>query len=170
MISVVIPTLDAELTLGPALGGLTKAAIEGLVKEVIVVDAGSADATLEIADDAGADIVRLDGDIGARLAAGAAQARSPWILTLRQGARVLPGWEVVVQRHIEASPEKAAWFSLKGASWLSRLKGPSDGAALLTPRRLYDASGGFAPGSAEKRLARKLGARRLAVPVLPPER
>ena len=50
MISVVIPTLDAEATPARHAGGAGPGAVDGLVREVIVVDGGSRDRTLEIAD------------------------------------------------------------------------------------------------------------------------
>jgi glycosyltransferase involved in cell wall biosynthesis len=172
MICVLVPTFDAERTLAKALGGLTRAAIDGLVREVAVIDGGSADATLAIADDAGAVIVAAGPDRGARLAAGAAATRSPWILTLRQDAHLLPGWETVAARHIEAAPDKAAWFPLQ-RGLLDALRGPRDGVALLVPRRLHDQAGGFRPGQAEKALAARIGRRRLqrlSAPVLDPQR
>ena len=175
MISVVAPALNAQTTLAKALGGLTRAAIEGLVREVIVVDGGSDDATAEIADDAGATLVSgpgLGADRGAQLAAGAAAARSPWIMTLRQDAHLLPGWEAVVSRHLERSPGSAGWFFLERRGLPGWLTGPSDGAALLVPRALYDRCGGFGDGRAEAALARTIGRRRrvqLRVPMLSPD-
>jgi len=54
MISVIIPTLDVERELAATLTALVPASIEGVVREVIIVDGGSSDATLKIAYDAGA--------------------------------------------------------------------------------------------------------------------
>ena len=54
MISVVIPTLNAAATLQRALSPLVPAAVDGLVREVVVADGGSTDETLELAEDAGA--------------------------------------------------------------------------------------------------------------------
>ena len=45
MISVVVPTLNAEAGLAASLTSLVPAAVEGLVREVIVVDGGSTDGT-----------------------------------------------------------------------------------------------------------------------------
>ena len=58
MISAVIVTLNDEARLKATLAALTAPAIDGFVREVIVADAGSTDATLAIADEAGARIVR----------------------------------------------------------------------------------------------------------------
>ena len=59
MISVVIPTLNAEAGLAAALTALVPAVVDGLVRDVVVVDGGSRDRTLAIAEKAGCDIVRL---------------------------------------------------------------------------------------------------------------
>ena len=166
MISVVIPALNAQQTLGQVLGGLTRAAIDGLVREVVVADGGSTDATLEIADDAGASIVRAPGDRGAQLAVGCAAARPGWILTLRQDLQLLPGWEDVVAARLEGAPDAAAWIATGGRR-LWPFGGPADGDGLLIPRPLYERAGGFAAGRAESGLGRRLGRpARLAVSVL----
>ncbi|MEQ1710252.1 MAG: glycosyltransferase, partial [Hyphomicrobium sp.] len=58
MITVVIPTLNAEGGLAATLTALVPAVVEGVVREVIVVDGGSTDRTLDIADQAGVEIVK----------------------------------------------------------------------------------------------------------------
>jgi len=78
MISVIIPTFNAEAGLAQTLAALVPAALDGLVREVIVVDGGSRDRTAAIADDAGATVVLRSGGRGCQLAAGAAEARFPW--------------------------------------------------------------------------------------------
>ena len=57
MISVVIPALNAEASLPDTLSALIPATVEGIVREVILVDGGSDDHTREIADAAGADVL-----------------------------------------------------------------------------------------------------------------
>src|SRR5665213_2569342 len=97
MISVVIPTLNDEAVLGRALQPLVAAAVAGLVREVIVVDGGSSDATLEIADDAGCRILARGGEGAARAREAAATARSDWVMILDPRTQLLPGWERAVQ-------------------------------------------------------------------------
>ena len=80
MITVIVPTLDAEAGLSATLTALVPAAIEGLVREVIVADGGSGDHTAALAEDAGAVVIRTPAGRGGQLRAGAARARWPWLL------------------------------------------------------------------------------------------
>ena len=95
MISVLIATHDDEARLGRTLLPLVAAAVDGLVSEVIVADAGSSDATTEIADDAGCRIV------SGGLEAARAVAKAPWLLIMAPGARLQPGWDTAAKAHIE---------------------------------------------------------------------
>jgi len=56
-VSVVIPTLEAADRIGPCLGALGEAVMEGVIHEVIVADGGSADAIAEVAEAVGARLV-----------------------------------------------------------------------------------------------------------------
>ena len=62
MITVVVPTLNAESSLAATLTSLVPGAVDGIVRQVIIVDGGSSDRTLRIAEDSGADIVRIDSE------------------------------------------------------------------------------------------------------------
>src|SRR5215467_10246274 len=83
MLSVVIATHDSERALLPTLAALVSGAAAGTVREVIVADAGSRDATTAIADGAGCRV--LVSTQRARLKAAAEAARAPWLLFLRPG-------------------------------------------------------------------------------------
>ena len=74
MISVIIPTLNAEATLPVTLAALVPAAVGGLVREVIVVDGGSSDRTADVTDHAGASLVKASRGRGQQLKIGAARA------------------------------------------------------------------------------------------------
>ncbi|TNE59580.1 MAG: glycosyltransferase [Alphaproteobacteria bacterium] len=99
MISVVIPTLNAEKTLPRTFSGLYDAALEGLVREVIVSDGGSCDTTLKIADAAGAKVVEGTRGRGPQLRRGADLASSNWLLFLHADTRLEDGWDQEV-RHL----------------------------------------------------------------------
>src|SRR5680860_1149932 len=71
MLSIVIPTLNAERALGATLEALVPGALTGLVSQIVVSDGGSGDATLAIAHAAGADVVTGAAGRGAQLARGA---------------------------------------------------------------------------------------------------
>jgi glycosyltransferase involved in cell wall biosynthesis len=150
MISAVIATLNDEARLEATLAALTPPAIDGFVREVVIADAGSTDATLAIAEDAGARIVRVTG--ATALTEGCAAARQPWFLLLKPGTRPQAAWEQAAWRHINDHSDSAGWFqlSLKAggvgarldearANLDARLLGglrPEHG--LLVPRRLFE--------------------------------
>lgn len=83
MLSVVIPTENSEEGLARTLASLVPAAAEGVVREVVVVDAGSKDGTRIVADAAGCSLAEGTGGWMARVTAGVHTARrAPWFLIL----------------------------------------------------------------------------------------
>jgi glycosyltransferase involved in cell wall biosynthesis len=92
MISVVIATHDSEALLVPTLSALVPAAVAGVVREVIVADGGSTDATATVADVAGCRFLAAPGPLGARLTAAAATARAQWLLFLQPGSVPDAAW------------------------------------------------------------------------------
>ncbi|MFM1816147.1 MAG: hypothetical protein RLZ98_2842, partial [Pseudomonadota bacterium] len=102
MISVVIPTLNAERHLPQTLAALLPAMVEGVVRQVIVSDGGSADATLEMAEALGTDIVNSEPGRGRQLAVGASAARHPWLLFLHADTVLEAQWFDVARRFVEA--------------------------------------------------------------------
>ncbi|HEX2841983.1 TIGR04283 family arsenosugar biosynthesis glycosyltransferase [Hyphomicrobium sp.] len=184
MISVVIPTLNAEAHLAQTLSSLVPAAVEGLVREVIIADGGSTDRTLEIADGSGADIVKAPMGRGAQLKAGAERARFSWLLFLNADIYLDAGWEREAGLHIERvesgrrRPSAASFqFTLDDEGVLPRtlerlvslrtglLKLPHGDQGLLISRALYNEVGGFGsmPVMEDVDLVRRLGRRRIAL-------
>jgi glycosyltransferase involved in cell wall biosynthesis len=134
MISAIIPTLNDARRLTATLAALAPAAMDGFVREVIVADGGSTDGTLEVAEDAGADVVTTG------LAEALAVARQPWLLILAPGSRPQVGWETAAHAHMRDYPGRAGWFDLAFAepdlaSRLREAMARFEGVALGRPRR-----------------------------------
>ena len=112
MISVVIPTINAERLLPRCFDSLIAGAVRGVVREVIVADAGSTDRTLQIADAAGAHILHTRKGRGHQFAEGAAAAKSDWLLFLHPETALEPGWEVEAESFLDQARmeyPRAAW-------------------------------------------------------------
>jgi glycosyltransferase involved in cell wall biosynthesis len=181
MLSIIVATAESERTLVPTLTALVPAVTAGLLGEVIVADAGSHDATEEVADIAGCRFMRSVESLGARLKAAALTTRAPWLMFMRAGCVPEPGW-IAAAEHFMArtavleGAERAAVFRPPGAFDLLRpslaevlalLRAVLGGGArpeqgLLIARRFYDRLGGHPDGAAaEAALLRKLGRRRI---------
>ena len=183
MLSAIIATHDSERSLVPTLAALVPAAATGLLGGVVVADAGSRDATAEVAEIAGCRFMASQQPLGARLKNAAAATRSPWLMFLRAGAVPQPGWIEAAERFIQKTEMLegaacAAVFRPPSASdelqpslaeivRLLRVSlggGPSPEQGLLIARRFYDALGGHsADADAEAALLRRLGRRRMAM-------
>lgn len=147
--------------LADCLAALVEGLGNGLVREAIVVDGGSSDATAQLAADMGCRVIGLDGAQRGRanqLQCGADAAIGDWLLFLHADTVLAPGWSGAVARHLEASDiMKAAYFQLgfdtnarSGnrvaalANWRARLLGlPYGDAGLLISRAFYCQIGGF---------------------------
>ena len=90
MITAIFETCDDEMRLARALAALVPAATEGVVREVVVVDYGSSDGTLIVADAAGCTIMRATDATAVRDVAEA--ARGDWLLFLSPATIVAPDW------------------------------------------------------------------------------
>jgi glycosyltransferase involved in cell wall biosynthesis len=182
MISAIIATHESERMLVFTLSALVPAVAAGLLGDVVVADAGSRDATAEVADLAGCRVLSSNEPLGVRLKTAAAQTRSSWLMFLRAGTVPEPGWIAAAEHFIhtaDATPTpRAAVFRPPGAADMMRPRlaeviallrvafggGPRPEQGLLIARRLYDAIGAHtATEDAEAALLRKLGRRRLAM-------
>jgi glycosyltransferase involved in cell wall biosynthesis len=183
MLSAIIATHESERSLVPTLAALVPGAAAGLVAEVVIADAGSRDATAEVADIAGCRFMASSAPIGARLRAAAVSTRTPWLLFLRAGTVPQPGWIEAADSFIQATElldgaSRAAVFRPPGAADLMRpgfaellslLRvafggGPRPEQGLLIAKRFYEDLGGHHEGAgAEIALLRQLGRRRIAM-------
>ena len=152
-----MPTVDAAHRVARALAAVNR---PPMVVERLVVDGGSRDETLPIAEAAGAKIVKSPKGRGIQLAAGAAEATGDWFLFLHADTVLDPGWEDEACRFIaNAGPTGAAVFrfalddrSAAAArleamvAWRCRaLALPYGDQGLLISRQLYEALGGYKP-------------------------
>jgi glycosyltransferase involved in cell wall biosynthesis len=183
MLSVVIPTHDSERGLLPTLAALVPGAVAGIVREVIVTDAGSSDASAGIADGAGCRVLVASGPRGARLKAAADAAHGPWLLFLQPGSVPDATWIDETRRFIDEATLRgradtyAAAFRRVPASFrptlieaLALLRSalgarPHASQGLLITKTFYHQIGGHPRDgdTPERDLIRRLGRRRVVL-------
>ena len=180
MISVIIPTLNAEQNLHRCFAALIPAVIDGLIREVIVVDGGSHDETGRIAEEAGATFLSGPASRGGQMAFGAGIAKQEFLLFLHPDCVLESDFERAVLRFLTSSSayHRAAYFRMtlddyapaaRRLEWLIQLRCsllalPFGNQGLLISRKLYDAVGGHRDLALmeDVDLVRRLSARRLA--------
>lgn len=166
MLTVLIETRNDADALARTLACLVAAAVEGVVREVMVVDHGSSDHTVAVADHAGCSLLH-----GGELAVGVRRARGEWILLLEPGARLADGWTEDVVVHVArlAQPARFSRASGAGSRFLARFLGArrplADGFLLSKPQALAR----LRAGEGAEALVRGLPSRRLAALIAPAE-
>lgn len=154
-ISVIIPTLNAETSLPGCFASLVEGLDRAILREVVVVDGGSSDATLDLADTWGAEIISCAAPSrGGQLRLGADAARGQFMLVLHADTRLSPGWTNAVMAQLGQGPAcfrlgfrsrhpmariTAGWANLR-----TRLFGlPYGDQGLLISQDDYVAAGGY---------------------------
>ena len=195
MISVVVPTNNSERLLPRCFDSLIAGAVRGVVREVIVSDAGSTDSTLAIADAAGAHVVRACNNRSEQMIKAAAMAKSDWLLFLHPQTALETGWEAEAESFLGQAvmerPRAGVFrFALEDfggearraeatANLRAALFGlPYGDQGLLIPKRLYQKLGGYRAlaDMEDADLVRRIGRRRLvflrsrAINVAPPQK
>lgn len=180
-LSIVIPTLNANAVLPSALRVLAGTG-DG---EIIVSDGGSRDGTIELAQAAGARVVKAPVvGRGAQLEAGAHAATGDWLLFLHADTRLAVGWQAAAKQFAAdpANAERAAYFQFtlddqtpaarrleKLVAWRCRTFAlPYGDQGLLIARDFYEQLGGFRdwPLMEDVDFVRRIGRKRLvALPI-----
>nr|WP_102960424.1 glycosyl transferase family 2 [Mangrovicella endophytica] len=171
MLSVFIEAGSDAGQLAQSLASLVPGAVEGLVREVLVIEDGLGPDGRKVADHAGCRLVA-----NAELPSVLPQAKGDWLMLIEPGARLLPGWIEALGEHIAdvergvASPE-AARFSpsrLDRLPFLQRVRqrrGPlADGLVL----RKSQALGLVKRQPSLNAMARGLATSRLRAEIRPP--
>src|ERR1700744_1823268 len=175
MLSVIIPTEGAEHPTVATLAALVPGAAAGVIREVLLVDRADTGTIERVADVAGCGYLAFTGARAAALAAGARQARGPWLMFLHAGAVLDSGWieetTQFIQRVSSSDRPRAGIFRYARSPYAERslrdslkfvarmVVGPSTEQGLLIARDHYDRLGGYAPNArrSEARLLRQLG-------------
>src|ERR1700689_3945821 len=172
MLSVIIPTEGVEQTAVATLAALVPGAAAGVVKEVLLVDRAGPGVIERVADVTGCRFLPFQGTRAAAMAAGARQARSPWLMFLHAGAVLDAGWieetAQFVQRVSDSGRPRAGIFRYArspyadtglrdGLRYLARMiTGPQADQGLLIARDHYERLGGQ-PAKGRRPAARMLG-------------
>jgi hypothetical protein len=176
MLSVIIPTEGVEQPAVATLSALVPGAAAGVITEVLLVDRAADPTTIErVADVAGCRFLSFAGSHAAALAAGAAQARAPWLMFLPAGAVLDPGWIDETMQFVQSvgasgrhragifryarSPYAEVSLRDRLRSIARMLVGPLGDQGLLIARDHYRKVGGHQPDGrrAEAQLLRQLG-------------
>jgi glycosyltransferase involved in cell wall biosynthesis len=116
-LSAILITRDEEINIGECLACL------GFAREVIVVDSGSSDATVAIAQAAGARVVRT-GDwpgFGMQKNRALDEATQPWVLSIDADERVTPALRDEILAIVNApAPQADAWDMPRHSSFCGR--------------------------------------------------
>ena len=153
-VTVVIPALNEAAHLAATLAAVNR----GSPREVVVVDGGSTDATWELAQGAGATVIRSAPGRSRQMNAGAARATGNTLLFLHADTLVPEHWPDAVQATIERPFVVAGAFAFRiagtfpGSRWVewttncrSRcFQSPYGDQGLFIRRSLFESMGGFA--------------------------
>ncbi len=162
MLSIIMETRNNEAELAQSLSALVSGAVEGLVSDVIVLDHGSEDGSVRVADAAGCRFF-TQWDLDEVLSS----ARGEWLLLLEPGARLTGRWidEIAEYMALNSTPGKFSPARLYRKPLLKRLFhcGSALEHGLLVPRATAAAAG----SRQIEDLAKTLSARRLPIEIIP---
>lgn len=164
MLTIIMECRDNEAELAQTLSALVAGAVEGLVRDVIVLDHGSRDGSAKVADAAGCrfltswdmkDVVR--------------SARGDWLLLLEPGARPLSGWVDAIADHVSVNTNPARFLGSRShrrpfLKRIARRVPPLEEGYLVSKRQ---ASATVRTGMALADIANGVKVRRLVAEIVP---
>lgn len=161
---VIIPALNAAVSLPDTFASLEPAIACGLVSRWVLADGGSVDATVKLARARGFELVKSLPGRGVQLAAGAQKAlesagEGHWLLFLHADTRLEPGWARAAKAFMatHAGKDVAGYFRFaldddsvparrleRFVAWRCGAFGlPYGDQGLLIPARFYEGLGGY---------------------------
>ena len=178
-LSVVIPTLNAQQVLPSTLESLMEGVFAGVIGDLVIVDGGSNDATINIAKEVGATFLETKPSRGGQIFAGVSACKCDWVLILHADSRLSQGWAELIPT--APDPERAYYFQLQfdavgfAAWWVAKWANlrskifalPYGDQGILIHKSLLVSVGNYptAPLMEDVILARKLGRRLTALPI-----
>jgi rSAM/selenodomain-associated transferase 2 len=155
-ISIIVPVLNEAQVLAGLLEGLAPLRARG--SEIIVVDGGSTDASVDIATERGVPVITAPRGRARQMNAGAVVATGDVLLFLHADTRLPPDADSLVARQLTRSGRSWGRFDVRVSgrcrlfpliglliSWRSRLTGIATGdQAMFVTRSAFDSAGGFA--------------------------
>ena len=179
-LSVVIPTLNAQHVLPSTLESLMEGVFAGVISDLVIVDGGSNDATINIAKEVGATLLETKPSRGGQIFAGVSACKCDWVLILHADSRLSQGWVELIPT--TPDPERAYYFQLQfdavgfAAWWVAKWANlrskifalPYGDQGILINKNLLASIGDYptAPLMEDVILARKLGRRLIALPIM----
>lgn len=120
-LSVILPTANSAARLSDTCAALMEGVYQGLIAELLVVDAGSRDDTIPVAKALGAEIITWRPGGASQLLAGRQVAKGRWHLIVKPGEVLQPGWASAVERFLEVHPDRSGYFRQigPGSVWLN---------------------------------------------------
>lgn len=178
-LSVVIPTLNAQQVLPSTLESLMEGVFAGVIGDLVIVDGGSNDATINMAKEVGATFLETKPSRGRQIFAGVFACKYDWVLILHADSRLSQGWAELIPT--ASDPEQAYYFKLQfdavgfAAWWVAKWANlrskiftlPYGDQGILIHKNLLASIGDYptAPLMEDVILARKLGRRLTALPI-----
>ena len=179
-LSVVIPTLNAQHVLPSTLETLMEGVFAGVIGDLVIVDGGSNDATLNIAKEVGAIVSETTPSRGGQIFAGVSACKCDWVLILHADSRLSPEWVELIPTALD--PERAYYFQLQfdavgfAAWWVAKWANlrskifalPFGDQGILINKNLLASIGDYPTAllMEDVILARKLGRRLIALPIM----